>query len=241
MAIRWQLAWPGTPMPFLSKALWAEPGLPDAAGVLQQAVHDARDGDDLPRDHPDPGRSVRQLHDPADDRGTRHGVPEAEHALVLVHAVRLRRDPQLVLVEGGRPRRAGRATRPLANSPWSTPGSLNGQTWWLVGVLFAGHLVADGVDQLHHDDPDAPGPGDEDVPDADDGLGDVHHRDPPGVRAAGPDLGPGDAAARPDGRARTSSARPTGRSPTARRSSAAASRCSGSTCSGSTRTRPSTS
>ena len=34
MAIRWQLAWPGSPMPFLSKALWADQGYPDAAGVL---------------------------------------------------------------------------------------------------------------------------------------------------------------------------------------------------------------
>ena len=54
MAIRWQLAWPWKPMPILSQALWSDPvaGLPDAARVLQQAVHHARDDHDLLRDHP---------------------------------------------------------------------------------------------------------------------------------------------------------------------------------------------
>ena len=60
-----------------------------------------------------------------------------------------------------------------------------------------GHLVADGVDQLHHDDCDVAGSGDEDVPDADDRLGDVHHGDLAGLRAAGPDLGPDHADSRP--------------------------------------------
>ena len=70
MAVRWQLAWPWTPMPILGQLALVQPvaGRPDAARVLQHAVHDARHGDDLLRDHPDPDRRVRQLPDPADDR-----------------------------------------------------------------------------------------------------------------------------------------------------------------------------
>ena len=53
----------------------------------------------------------------------------------------------------------------------------------VAGALVCRDLVALGFDQLHHDHRDAAGSGDEDVPDADDSLGDVHHGDFAGVRA----------------------------------------------------------
>ena len=143
-------------------------------------------------------------------------------------------------VEGGSAE-AGWTSYPILTvARWATPGSLNGQTFWLMALLFAGISSLTGLDQLHHDDRDAAGAGDEDVPDADDRLGDVHHGAAPGVRPAGADLGPDHADAGPRGRAPTSSSRSAGRWPTPRRSSAAAARSCSSTCSGSTRTRRST-
>ena len=50
---------------------------------VQRALHRARHGDGLPRRGADP-RRLRQLPRAADDRRARHGVPEAERALVLV-------------------------------------------------------------------------------------------------------------------------------------------------------------
>ncbi len=41
-------------------------------------------------------------------------------------------------VEGGAPEAGWTAYPTLANSKWSTPGSWNGQDWWLIGLLFAG-------------------------------------------------------------------------------------------------------
>ena len=85
LGIRWQLAWPWTRHAgHRPDAVLGRRG-PDLARVLHDAVHDARHGDDLLRDHPDSGRGVRQLPDPADDRRRRHGLPDAEHAQLLVH------------------------------------------------------------------------------------------------------------------------------------------------------------
>ncbi len=51
-------------------------------GAVQRDLHDARDHDDLPVDHPGPLR-LRQLLRAADDRGARHGVPARQRALLL--------------------------------------------------------------------------------------------------------------------------------------------------------------
>ena len=61
----------------------------DAADV-QPAVHDARDDDGLPVRRADHGR-LRQLLRAADDRRARHGVPEAQRAVVLAAARRRHR------------------------------------------------------------------------------------------------------------------------------------------------------
>ena len=44
MAIRWQLAWPWSPVPILGQALWSDPslGYRMPPGVLQHALHHAR-------------------------------------------------------------------------------------------------------------------------------------------------------------------------------------------------------
>ena len=85
---------------------------PDLARVLHHAVHHARHGDDLLRDHSDSGRCVRQLSDPADDRRRRHGLSHAEHAQLLVHVagVSLLSAPASSS-PAGPPRRAGPAIR----------------------------------------------------------------------------------------------------------------------------------
>ena len=54
---------------------------------LQRAVHDARDGDDLPVHHPDPG-GLRELRRAAPDRRAGHGLPADQRAVVLDAAAR---------------------------------------------------------------------------------------------------------------------------------------------------------
>ncbi len=77
-------------LPLVGHADPGSSGLPraggsDFAGVLHDAVHDARDGDDFPRDYSDPRGRVRQLLHPADDRRRRHGLSAPERPVVLVH------------------------------------------------------------------------------------------------------------------------------------------------------------
>ena len=86
LAVRWQLAFPWENMPIVGQLFGLFKAKADrSARVLHDAVHDARLGDDLPGDHPDSGRCVRQLPDSAADRRRRHGVSDAEHAELLVH------------------------------------------------------------------------------------------------------------------------------------------------------------
>ena len=61
LGVRWQLAYPWSDMPILGQLLCSAEGRPDRARNLHDAVHDARHGDDLPGDHSDSGRGVRQL------------------------------------------------------------------------------------------------------------------------------------------------------------------------------------
>ncbi len=81
-------------------------------------------------------------------------------------------------VEGGSPEAGWTSYPVLSVAHWSTPGSLNGQTWWLVALLFAGISSLMGSINYITTDHHAPRSGHEDVPDADDGLGLVHHGDP---------------------------------------------------------------
>ena len=68
---------------------------------VQRALHGPRHGDGLPRGRADP-RRLRQLPRAADDRRARHGVPEAERALVLVLPARRPRALRELLREGRR-------------------------------------------------------------------------------------------------------------------------------------------
>ena len=79
LAVRWQLAWPWSPVPFLSKHLWAEYGYqmpPEfynklftmhATIMIFFVIIPILVG------------RVREFPDPADDRRSGHGVSDAEH------------------------------------------------------------------------------------------------------------------------------------------------------------------
>ncbi len=110
----------------------------DFARVLHDAVHDACHGDDFLRDHSDPGRCLWQLSDSAHDRRGRHGLPDAEHAQLLVHVAGLYFDrhellqrPAMVRRPAGLPilrcRRSGRrrleADPPRRCGCWASPSS----------------------------------------------------------------------------------------------------------------------
>ena len=71
------------------------------ARLLQPALHDPRDDDDLPRRRADP-RRLRQLPRPADDRRAGHGLPAPERALLLALPLRRRHPAALVLRPGRR-------------------------------------------------------------------------------------------------------------------------------------------
>ncbi len=138
MAIRWQLAWPGSPMPYLNKALWAEQGfrmppefynklftmhgtvmiflvvIPILVGCFGNFTIPLMIG-------------ARDMAFPRLNMLSYWCMPFAMVAMV-----------NSFIVEGGTAEAGWTSYPPLANSPWSTPGSLNGQTWWLIGVLFAG-------------------------------------------------------------------------------------------------------
>ena len=65
--------------------------------------------------------------------------PKLNMFVVLVHVAGVRRDHLLASSSrAARPRRAGRATRSCSIARWATPGSLNGQTFWLIALLFVG-------------------------------------------------------------------------------------------------------
>ena len=78
--------------------------VPRRRARLQPDLHDARDGDDLPVHHPDPGR-LRELRRAAPDRRAGHGVPADQRPVVLDAAAR--RHPAVPGLRDGR-RRGGR-------------------------------------------------------------------------------------------------------------------------------------
>ena len=134
---------------------------------------------------------VRQLPDPADDRGRRHGVSQAEHAELLVHVAgvhlhdrqllrgRRRRRRRLDGLSAAVQRARGRARQHARADAVADRPDLRR------------HLVDDGLGQLPDDDHQDAGPRHDDVPHAADDLGDVHHRHPAGLRPAGAHGGAG--------------------------------------------------
>ena len=132
MAIRWQLAWPWSPMPVLSKALWSAQGyrmppefynklftmhgsimiflvvIPILVGTFGNLTIPLMIG-------------ARDMAFPRLNMVSDWCMPFAFVAIMNSWS------------------ESGWTSYPtLANSLWSTPGSFNGQTWWLIGVLFAG-------------------------------------------------------------------------------------------------------
>ncbi len=140
MAIRWQLAWPWSPIPILSQALWSDPSL----GYRM------------------PPEFYNKLF-------TMHGTIMIFFVIIplltgafgnfLIPLMIGARDmafpllnmfsywfmwPAFILitysfvVEGGAPESGWTSYPILAIARWATPGSLNGQTLWLMALLFAG-------------------------------------------------------------------------------------------------------
>jgi cytochrome c oxidase subunit 1 len=140
MAVRWQLAWPWKPMPILSQALWSHPSL----------------GYQMP---PEFYNKLFTMHATIMIFFVIIPVLTGAFGNFLIPLMIGARDmafprlnmlsywfmwPAFVLitysffVEGGAPE-AGWTSYPILTvSRWSTPGSLNGQTFWLLALLFAG-------------------------------------------------------------------------------------------------------
>ena len=138
MAIRWQLAWPWAPMPILSQTLWAEQGyrmppefynklftmhgtvmiffviIPILTGAFGNFLIPLMIG-------------ARDMAFPKLNMFSYWAMPFAFVAIL-----------NSFVVPGGSSEAGWTSYPTLANSQWSTPGSLNGQTWWLIALLFAG-------------------------------------------------------------------------------------------------------
>ncbi len=138
MAIRWQIAWPWSPMPVLSQALWSTQGyrmppefynklftmhgsvmiflvvIPILAGAFGNFTIPLMIG-------------ARDMAFPRLNMVSYWCMPFSMIAML-----------NSFIVEGGTAEAGWTSYPTLANSLWSTPGSFNGQTWWLIGVLFAG-------------------------------------------------------------------------------------------------------
>ena len=138
MAIRWQLAWPWSPMPILSRWLWSEQGyrmppefynklftlhgtvmiffviIPILSGAFGNFLIPLMIG-------------ARDMAFPKLNTLSYWMMPFAFVALL-----------NSFFVMGGAADAGWTAYPPLSTAPWGSPGSLNGQTWWLVALLFAG-------------------------------------------------------------------------------------------------------
>ena len=138
LAIRWQLAWPWSPMPILSQALWAEHGY---------------------RMPPEFYNKLFTMHGSVMIFFVIIPILTGAFGNYLIPLMIGARDmafpllnmlsywfmwPAFVMilysftVPGGSAEAGWTSYPTLANSPWSTPGSLNGQTIWLMALLFAG-------------------------------------------------------------------------------------------------------
>ncbi len=140
MAIRWQLAWPWKPIPILSQALWSSPSLgyqmpPEFYNklftmhatimiffVIIPLLTGAFGNFLIPL--------MIGARDMAFPRLNMFSYWFMWPAFVMI--------TYSFLVEGGAPE-AGWTSYPILSiARWSTPGSLNGQTFWLLALLFAG-------------------------------------------------------------------------------------------------------
>ncbi|APW60092.1 cytochrome c oxidase subunit I [Paludisphaera borealis] len=140
MAVRWQLAWPWKPVPILAKALWSHPAL----------------GYQMP---PEDYNKLFTMH--ATIMIFFVVIPLLTGAfgnflIPLMIGARDMAFPKLNMfsywfmwpafiiitysffVEGGSAEAGWTSYPPLSVFRWSTPGSLNGQTFWLLALLFAG-------------------------------------------------------------------------------------------------------
>jgi cytochrome c oxidase subunit 1 len=140
MAIRWQLAWPWKPIPILSQALWSDPAL----------------GYQMP---PEFYNKLFSMHGTIMIFFVIIPLLTGAFGNFLIPLMIGARDmafprlnmlsywfmwPAFVIitmaffVEGGAPE-AGWTSYPILTiARWATPGSLNGQTFWLLALLFAG-------------------------------------------------------------------------------------------------------
>jgi cytochrome c oxidase subunit 1 len=140
MAVRWQLAWPWAPVPLLSKALWSDPSLgyrmppefynklftmhasvmiffviiPLLTGAFGNFLIPLMIG-------------ARDMAFPKLNMYSYWCMPFA--MIFIMYSF---------FVEGGSAE-AGWTSYPILSvARWATPGSLNGQTYWLIALLFAG-------------------------------------------------------------------------------------------------------
>ena len=138
MAIRWQLAWPWSPMPFLNKTLWADQGyrmppefynklftmhgtimiffvvIPILVGAFANFLIPLMIG-------------ARDMAFPRLNMLSYWCMPFGFVAIL-----------NSMIVEGGAPEDGWTSYPPLSVFRSAAPGSLNGQTWWLIAMLFVG-------------------------------------------------------------------------------------------------------
>jgi len=140
MAVRWQLAWPWKPVPILSRLLWSSPSLgyqmppefynklftmhatimiffviiPLLTGAFGNFLIPLMIG-------------ARDMAFPKLNMFSYWFMPPA---MVFI--------TYSFFVEGGSPEAGWTSYPPLTVYRWSTPGSLNGQTYWLLALLCAG-------------------------------------------------------------------------------------------------------
>ncbi len=140
LAVRWQLAWPWKPMPILSRWLWSAPSY----------------GFQMP---PEVYNKLFTMHATIMIFFVIIPVLNGAFGNFLIPLMIGARDmafprlnmisywfmwPAFVLIsysfflEGGAAEAGWTSYPPLADAKWSTPGSLNGQTYWLMALLFAG-------------------------------------------------------------------------------------------------------
>jgi cytochrome c oxidase subunit 1 len=140
MAIRWQLAWPWKPMPILSQWLWSDASL----GYMMP---------------PEFYNKLFTMHGTIMIFFVIIPILTGAFGNFLIPLMIGARDmafpklnmysywfmwPAFILiaysfvVEGGSAEAGWTSYPPLSVTSWSTPGSLNGQTFWLMALLFAG-------------------------------------------------------------------------------------------------------
>ena len=140
LAIRWQLAWPWSPMPILSQSLWSNPSfgyqmppefynklftmhatvmiffvvIPILSGTFGNFLIPLMIG-------------ARDMAFPKLNMCSYWAMPLA--MILLMYSF---------TVEGGAAEAGWTSYPPLSVAKWATPGSLNGQTFWLGALLLAG-------------------------------------------------------------------------------------------------------